>query len=365
MSTIETAPDKPKPSPRIGLVSGIHDFTYDDHRRTWEQVKNGNLDSYVWNREVAQLIASESYSSGEPLVLAIDGIYPILQAQLLTPADPEMKLISRWASLPARPSRLSSQNEVYVVAGDFAPPIKGYGRNQLSEAEEKWRLSHVLENTLLAVSVLGIMNSRAIMEKRISRRGFLKNSAKVAGIAAGLTFARTLPRFLGPLISDRDLHEFFQEIDSIVSPRLFRSEWLDGRTALLMTKLEETAESGYIPEESAEYVLLMGNSHQDRYPQFRQQGNRDHAIKIFAQETIDITRMIYARTNNISIADVPPEALNRMLDYFSAIEIFKVTDPGDFPIASGGLGQFFTDLASFKSQKIEGIIKDLRPQANL
>jgi hypothetical protein len=375
-------------SSAIHFEPGTHPLTDNDIAAVYTNFTQGNLDAHGWNKEVGERIASYAYNA-PALMLTIDGLEPLPHTPTrLYSSLQEAGIL--WTHLPARPNQLHHSGEVYVVKGDNylripqtvlpdgIEPINLFKQMDAQNAADlenanNVRLEAIGEETA-GIAALGLalwsaskLLSPSAMKQQMTRRRFLSNSIATAAATAtaGSILRIPLPNMIADMPSE-PTEEFLQTVANIVRPRITRSVFIDGRTALLLAKAEDaqTALVGEIPQMTN--VVVMGDAHTDIEPTYlRDKSGRDHAIAAFAQELLSIAKQVYGSYYHVSPDQITPQATQSLLKYVSQVDVVKVTDPDGSsfqPYFPRIADKQITLYKSFNSPQVEEAISQLRPQ---
>ncbi len=354
----------------------------------YSDFRQGNLNAYAWNTEVGERIASYAYNA-PALLLTIDGLEPVLPSQkpLDTPLT-EAGII--WTHLPARPNKLNHTGQAYVVRGDtlfwqipqavipdlkdparFYPQMDAKVQTDAQNAERTYDTAIAGETAGIASLGLVLWGASKLLapsatSQQLSRRRFLGNTLKLA-LATAVT--GSLLRY--PLsnitagAANEPTKEFLQTIDNIIRPRLTRSTFVDGRTALLLAKAED-AQDQLRGEVEPTNVLVMGSIHADMAPTYVQEkGERKKAIAAYAGELLDTAKLVYASFFHLSPENIPPQVTQSLLNYVSQVDIVQVTDPGGSsfqPSIAQNIDKQVSLYKSFHSPQVEAAIAHLLPK---
>jgi hypothetical protein len=372
----------------IHFEPGTHAQTDSDHLKLYQSFANGNIESFDWNKEVGERIRSYEFTA-PALLLTIDGLAP----QPASPYPfftPHQEATFTWVSLPARPNKLNQAGKVYVVKGDtdfyrlpqaILPNVQEPDslKQQMDIQQKSDDKNAVqLDQNALAGETIGVGAIGAILwaaskllspssaNQQLSRRQFLRKSIATA---TGIAVAGSMLRFALPeataVVPNEPTEEFLQTVSNIVRPRIARSTFIDGRTALLLAKAED-AQANLTNAAQVQNVVIMGDEHADMAPTYMQdKKQRNTAIAAYAQELLAAAQQVYGNYYHLSPDQIPPQVTNSLLDYVSQVDIVEVTDPGgssfqpNFPSI---VDQQFTAINRFNSPQVEEAIKDLRPK---
>ena len=346
----------------------------------------GNLDAHAWNTETVQRIISYAYDA-PALLLTLDSLEPVPPNQ--KPLNtPRQEASTVWIDLPARPNKLNHTGKVYVVKGDSyqlqipeavlpnAKDLSGFSQ-QMSTIVQKEAYNDIsaeanaiLEETA-GIASLGLLLWGAskfirpsIPMQTISRRKFLERAiiATTATTVIG-SLARLTTSNIAAEASNEPTEEFLQTVGNIVRPRLVRSTFIDGRTALVLAKAED-AQAISADLLQATNVILMGNRHMEMAPTYLQdREERNTAIVAYAKDLLDTAKQVYISYFHISPKSIPLQVTQFLLNYVSQEDIVEVTDPGGLsfqPNVTQSIDKQVTLYKSFHSPQVEEAIKPLR-----
>lgn len=264
----------------IHFEPGVHPFPLTDvilGHPTVEQIRNkfvaGDLTAHAWNPQIARRMRQYS-----PYVLGLDSVNG-LNAWSETPIA--------WPWLPGSPKEMSGRDTIYVVGGDilhhqFIPTkeanqagwdkVADYTKNILG-------VEAVGGHILLPVSLM-ILLSR--LEKRVSRRNFLRLGAGVGALSLAAFLGKLMPlmQSYSPTPSTEDLSQIINKINK----PLTKSIWLEGRTALVISKTMDAMKELNLPQ-GANGSVVMGFPHAYEVGDLLTDKHaRMEAIKKYAQE---------------------------------------------------------------------------------
>ncbi len=300
----------------IHFEPGIHPRTESDAATVYNDFSQGNLDAHGWNTEVGERIASYAYTA-PALLLTIDGLSPVPQSPhpLFTSLQ-EAGII--WTHVPARPNKLNHTGQVYVVKGDIdydrlpqtvLPDVKesvSLYQQTMNIEEIEGENANQVHNTAIAGETAGIaalgaalwgarkLLSPSATNANISRRQFLRKSLAVAtSVATAGSLLRLETPNITASVPNEPTKEFLQTVDNIIRPRLARSTYVDGRTALLLAKAED-AQATLSEFSQATNAVVMGSLHADIASTYIQdKSERSKAITAYAQELLEVARQVY------------------------------------------------------------------------
>lgn len=382
----------------INFEPGYHPNTDEERTALNNAIKLGDLTAHGWNPEVKERMEKRAFDK-PALVIASDG-----DTASPFPGDKDFyfNIVSRafqtWAGFPGRPNELNHTGIVYAVRGDTENnwvPAVALGDAKIASAsidvdseytfasDQALLRSKSIETVLRPIVFIGIMlGSNEVAKKvshlmplkierprpdRMSRRDFLK----IVGVLAGAFFMATTTdigstaQTKSTFAQDDFSKTFWQRIDEIASAKLFKPTWVDARTGMLFSKMEDVQAAGFALPQGTEYDIVMGAGHNtDQNSMHRDKKARAATINDYAKSMIKDGKIAYSIFTGVSINQVPDAAINRLLDFMSLTELVKVTDPGG-PDKQRDLMQnltsYFTSIATFHSPQIEDTIKSLRP----
>ena len=357
----ETTITQEIPSGRpIHFEPGLHELSPEKWNELYVRVWNGDLDVHDWNPEVANRIATYAFNA-PALLLAIDG-------QAAGTDD----FVNTWLGLPARPNLLNHGNSVYVVKGDLV--ASGFKENSDNAFNSiYWQYSVEAVTGLIMLAVMHeitpekpqIQNSTSARSPLITRREFLKTlGVTVGGVALMSPLAQLLIKFSTILPKDEDLKSFLQKLDTLISPKFLHSDWLDGRTALLMAKSSDAQSMLPNDIQDAEYAVVMGFAHSSSADEFKNKDKRALAIRRFAESYIQTGKEVWASSHHENIKQVPTSTTNSLLDYFCQFQVQKISDPGSHsfdPRIPSECKKYVATVGTYVSQEVFEVVRDLRP----
>ena len=211
--------------------------------------------------------------------------------------------------------------------------------------------------------------SPLFVNKKISRRQFLDKTIKTATgtLVAGSLLRYELPN-IAAIVPDEATEQFLETVDSIVRPRLARSVFIDGRTALLLAKAED-AQTTLSDLQQAKNVVVMGSAHTEIVSTYLQRKEeRNTAIADYAGELLETAKEVYATYNHVPPGHTPAKVIQTVLNYVSQVDIVKVTDPGGLsfqPNVAHTIDKQVLPYKSFNSPQVEQAIQHLRPSTSV
>lgn len=246
---------------KIYFEPGIHpiDEGYSDSIKT--SFARGDLNASFWNPEVAKRLRTY-----QPHILGLDSVGANRESRFR-----ELDLV--W--LPGSPQQIAGRGSIFAVVGDvhYSGILRGFRADyplkfELDEAENESRNDSIrrgLAEMLIATPVIGALLLISSLDSRttISRRKFLRSgSLTLGGIMLGLTAGRTSP-LIQTFSDESDWNDLLQTITDLTKPFFTQSNWLDGRTALVVAKTKEAMDILDLPD-GAKGVVLMGFPHSFR-----------------------------------------------------------------------------------------------------
>ncbi|KKS04927.1 hypothetical protein A2W45_02220 [Candidatus Curtissbacteria bacterium RIFCSPHIGHO2_12_41_11] len=363
-----------KESYRIHFEPGIHLFW------KWgvdveEKFLSGDLSAHNWVAGSAIARRMREYS---PQVLALDTVISDFDPDIVR-GENEKAHVWRW--LPASPREMSGRESIYVVMGD--PLYQGILRRQVGQesqfADELARLENsaiedyvlklIREEAATYVSTAALISGAIVLAQLRSRRGSQgdgerrgmsrrKFLALAGGIPLLLVGARLSTPMMASIAPFERMTDFFQGVMEVTRYRFSHSNWLDGRTAVLISKTEE-AMNILKPPRDASASILMGYPHGYEAPELiRNSQRRAFVTRGYAKEMfVAIDEVVKKVEFDIS----KQEAHEALIDYLSLMDILKVNDPGitrvDNPL--GVIDTTIEHRGHFKSRRIRESLKDL------
>lgn len=236
-----------------------------------KRFNTGDLTAHAWNPQIAQRMRQY-----QPYVIGLDSVTGAFK----TPAND-----ASWIWLPGSPKEMTSREKVYIVGGDLLHfhliGFGSYSKNEIDwgkQLDEKgWKNVNDYATGILAVEFLGehvalplsmllafrlLSRKRAEDDKEIrnpSRRALLKKAVVGIGAFAILSFFGKLT----PLIqsySPTSISEKPTRIMTDTVKPITRSTWLEGRTALVISKTMEAMKRLDVPQ-GAHGSVVMGFPH--------------------------------------------------------------------------------------------------------
>lgn len=313
----------------VHYESGMHVFpiVWDKWDDVAKKYLEGDLSAHMWNPEVAKRIRQY-----QPYVLGLDSLSPAW--------DSKGKGIS-WPWLPGSPTELTGRSKMFVVAGDLlhwqlmegneADPM--YGKLEKAGMEEVGDYAKKAGGEFLGSGILGLLGVIAAlrMESKTTRRGFLKLSLGL--LASGLltsTIGKAAP-LVESFSTDPRFSALSHQITEMTKFNFAKSDWLDGRTALVQSKTEDEIDRlddlGLIPKD-AEGAVLMGFPH--AYEGVKTQADkeaRNQEIRKYAKTLVDV---IYPMALQIGDDKDSPEykqyVTDVILTYMFLVDTYTVDD---------------------------------------
>ncbi len=383
---------------KIEFEPGIHPTKQEEYEALIKAVDAGDLTAHVWNPEVGHRIKARAFDKPS-VVVAIDGLSPKPNTDLgsMWYNDSSINYVT-WAGLPARPSELNQSGSVYVLRGDpddnLVPGITrngaslpegktdpDYKSNYIESSNNSYQTSRKTETILRPAVFLASMFSAGEIRKRLfpnfrinnqnekySRRDFLKIMG-LFGAAIVLAVSPDIGYSAMEAASKSTTDEFkriMQKIDQLASPKLFTENWIDARTGILYSKMEDVFKSGIRFRPGTDFSIVMGDGHNKNQDAMANNiHERNRRILKYGQQIKEFGIEAYAIYRDIPASKVPPEPINRLLSFLASAEVLKVTDPGvksdKKPDFLANLMSYFSPVITYQSPKVEDAIKSLRP----
>jgi hypothetical protein len=341
-----SAQEKRSEAGSIHFEPGLHNSDRSELKKIYQDFAHGDLTAHIWHPEVSERIASYAYTASG-LLLSIDGLAPYPPSSHPVVA-PQQEAINTWISLPARPNILNQTNKVYVLKGDnlayrlpqaILPKVEEPEQlRQQMDAEDQTQSDNasvmiqqsIIEETTSIMTLGAVLwGASKLLERKMSRRKFLGNMIAVgtAGLVAGSILRYPLPDITASLPNE-PTKDFLEVVDNFVRPRLTRSKFSDGRTALLLAKAED-AQNTFAHLSGIINTIVMGAGHGEIAPTYLQdKGERDKAIAAYTGELLDVAKEVYGHYYHISSKDMPTQIIQALSNYLSEVDIVEVTDPG-------------------------------------
>lgn len=310
---------------RIHFEPGMHswfDFQYED---TLRKLLNGDLNAHDWNPQVAERI--HQYS---PHLIGLDSASAYL--------DQGTKTL-RWTWLPGSPRELCGRDSIFIASGDLL-------HWQLSDPNAKsdpmlddlnkigwdnvgsYARGVAIEGTatITATILASVLLFRR--PKEISRRRFLGLSlGLITSVGLALNMGRLTP-VLQSYSTSPDQEGMWQFITESTRPLSTKSNWLDGRTALLITKTREAANILELPM-GADLSVVMGFPHAyEAGALLRNKQARMAVINKYAQELFQDIFPITQKLNYGEDTEEYKQSVRNILASFLTLsEILEVVEP--------------------------------------
>lgn len=292
----------------------------------------------------------------KPQFIAIDSDSPKLDSSILPPHA----IFSK--------SKNFGYSHVYRVRGDCNFGFMNAGEDDLSEYAAESNANFWLENSQSFMELPDLdtkNNSEANMNKwmrivsptiftgflyylafegdqyltrnkNISRRSFLKGGLKVIKYSSLASFLGLLGRkelsTLEARTSNKNVNNIISDLNDKITPEFMHSGWwVNGRTALLIAKMQDSIEYMKKPHDTPASVI-MGTAHDYGSTNLlNSRSARDDSIGLYANNMLDMYLGVFKR-NGMSEADVPTAA-GLFLDYLAATEImaYPLVPQDDYP----------------------------------
>lgn len=350
-------------SRKIIVEPGRHPLTDKEFSAVAGGFKSGNLRIHAWNKEVGERLGKRNTA-----VLAIDSLVPSPDGNLNYASK-----AATWIFLPDRPLSLNKEGVVRVLRGDTMglvtereesdmQNVKNSVQESYEKTEFKRNIANFLEYSLggaLAYAVTTSMVDTAL-KKKISRRGFTKTMLGLGASAFATAFSarRIIPEGAAKSLDDQSL-EILTKITESLKPVLTTDIVTDGRTGIILTKMEEATELGLLSSDQPS-ALVLGYSHLfEANPLQQDLGYRNQKISDYLTK---ITGTITEVLNNYP--HLPKKmVINEYLDSFDSADILKITDPGGPDINPDLYGKVDSAVeleSSFKSKRIKSLTDKFR-----
>lgn len=329
----------------IHFEPGIHTFLNPHARSVVRGFNSGDLTAHFWikGRQIANRMREYN-----PEIVAIDGLTPWLSEL----SGEEKAKRSVWLWLPGSPSEITSRGSLNVVLGDplFSGILPDNGEvdelvkkviNEFINLENNAlkdylvKLSKEEAATFAASAVLisaALVGSRLMRNKDVvkPRRGMSRR--KFLGLMAGASMV-SLARLISPIAASfspqGSVKDFFETVLQPIKYRFSYSNWLDGRTAVLIAKTKEAMDLLEMPKD-AQATVLMGFPHGWEAEEFlNNELKRQKAIREYAEDMLDALYEADEKLGGRSLTEEQRRSDHQFLsDYLSNADVFKVEDPG-------------------------------------
>lgn len=382
--------------PDIHFERAHHALSAVEVQISFNRFLRGDKTEHGWNREVTERMAQY-----KPLFLALDGLTPLQAGEFswipgqnpLPLSDVDKQLL--WFAVPGAPSEINNTGAVSVVSGDVLySTIFPFVRNSKQMPQEALgsldtlerdssgdlfrnpkinELAQLLEMSAedFVIALPMALLARNVLRRpshyqptKYSRREFLKRSIPaVVGAAAllsgtgGLTYGRYEMSTGEPIaytLSERTKDEL-QAIAAIMRPRLARSVYVDGRTALLDAKLQS-----FMQGKQGAGVVVMGAYHD---PDILNTADETTLIHDYAKDILETVDEIFDAQK---VKLDPLERVVRrqaLMHYFAKSDVYTVTDPGGAtinPDLPKNVPQHVRYEGTFQCPQVEQAVSDLR-----
>jgi len=284
-----------------------------------ERASRGDLSVHFWNKGVLERV--QDYN---PLLVASDSF----EGYFSTPGDyKELSMQTKmgaWFTLPGSPKEVSGKDHVYVVAGDAF----GLHPEDLTKYPRLSAVSYAKEDLSMLLLGTSIAAGSLIASKKfergsfgpMSRRTFFKKVALPAAAAVtALPFVRWGSAFGAGQTSEGWMHETFTKVAEATRHRFSETTWMDGRTALLISKAQTASISTLEDDESASVILG-----------FPHLFNAENLLSSKKARLKAIRNYVNMLVDTLHLADVgvTPEEIKRdSAQYFRPVNILKVSEP--------------------------------------
>lgn len=380
-------PEKIKSYPGLHFEPTVHSGP-EDFKRVDDSFDFGDLRAHDFNPESA-----ERMSEYQPVLVALDGAFPVSNSRLNSPGNNEAKVT--WIMLPDRPLKFNKKGEVYIVQGDLmfyyqsilnlsvpdtatmevrgqkslyeqVSALEGEYRNeQISELVKAQKLA-ALSQKAAAIALSGMITLHALPSivnppEGISRRRFLAYSAG-AGLSIGLALSPPIPtaaREVALTATSERKKDLFQSIAQIFKPRFGQHDLLNARTALLIAKTQDSIDFLNMPADTPAAVVMGANHLYEAGNLMNNPQARAQAIDLLVGRLVKSFDQVIEKFPRLPKKD----ARNSLLDYVTAVDLTKVIDPGGpdlNPDLKRIVDQLVIPVASFKSPQVEATISQYR-----
>lgn len=391
----------------IHLEFGIH---REKDPRPWypgndgyiERLNSGDNEFFFWEG------IKERLSSYSPDMLVIDSLIPYTTTNFLNdypdyssmPKNPTTHLSPKtdaWYYLPARPRDINKNGEVLIVAGDVIPnrfevPRSYWGtildegliqkerssfEHSSNEEVSKIKRDYDSErvNRGVAFSALGLLASAIVQapmlesKEPLNRRQALKKIGRyLGGISVG-ALSEGIVRNTATEIALRSPNEAIANIAEEIadlSKVVPDNSFIDGRTALLISKMIDAKGLGLLPE-SSEAAVIMGNDHIHNASKIME--NREFRMKLIGEYYKDMR--IFLQKACDKLPNVDKRYVDDYLDtIFTYYDILSVSDSGEEQVEN--INEFTNRnvkyVNSYSSNEIReaiNLVKDNTPDQTL
>ena len=330
----------------ITFQPGIHPTTDDEFKTIWNNLyTHGYIRPSIWNQEVAERV-------GKVSILAGDGASPSDD-----PTDEEKVLA--WELLPDRPSKISaSGNKVLFLRGDTyystitgsfptadIKRIKEAAFENLANRDEssaplslEVQAAYAKEAGVVALAVVSaaLLLNKALHRsgssgeptRPFSRRALIRKGLGFGGATvltmSGLTglFNQAIPAAaISPVDGLRKFFEIMSEAP-VLDLHDQSSLYLNARTALLYTKLEDAMDDLDLPQD-ARAAIVMGDGHLvGARDVLNSRTLRTKLIREYAKLMIHLVKQMVGNT-------VDDETIRiSVTEQLAKYDVLEITDPG-------------------------------------
>jgi hypothetical protein len=179
------------------------------------------------------------------------------------------------------------------------------------------------------MGILAIIASTRL-DKRTSRRGFIKKGLKLFGVGTGLaTIGRAAPS-ADSYSTSPELSTVFQKITDLTKFKASSSSWLHGRTGLLYTKTKEATERLINLPAGSQSSVVMGWPHTYEATNITENDNaRDKFILDYAQSFFqDVYPLIMEGQSELQDNEEYKQSIKDTIALlFSLVDVYDLNQP--------------------------------------
>lgn len=326
----------------INIEPGVHPTHEDEQQKVFDATEQGDANSHAWNSAVRRRI-----STYRPSVIAVDSACPVINTEEI---DFAYKA-ALWTLMPGKPSELNDTEEILLVAGDNV-----YGGPDPNTLTRTLIRSSVLYGSTYAGAKIAMATydrlksdprklgsseaevydwekveaseaeQDATKTKQMTRRTMLGIMGGAFALATGLSsrFAAESPfGFATDTMAEVDTR--YSKIDPDHAIDLDGSyDYVDGRTALLIAKLQETLSLKGVKDPAA---LVVGDAHLSKASlllgdaKAREEYIRRHSELVINDAKKDIN--FFAEPSNTD------QRAQRALEKQTRTQVYRVREPSE------------------------------------
>jgi hypothetical protein len=355
-------PERQSRTPQIELVSGIHCVTSRQYGEVHNRVLAGDTSVSYWNPAVGTRLRQIN-----PSLVTVDSSPSISGGP-----NSHSRL---W--LPGNPSDISDHATMNVLFGDvlykgFMFPdgdIRNLDTNSIeyrifrdlgkfeNSAVQECIAKAFGESGATVLGGLGLIHA-ALQDK--SQPASLIKGVVGAGLL-GLAVARSVP-VLDTYSTNTNLSKKLQTLTHLTRPHVFKSKWLDGRTAILISKtLNAMDELKLGDKEKA--AIVMGFPHMYEAKNLLQNTRkRQSTIHAYARDMADkVGRLVHSYKDDLFRDDRDEQYfLDFLMTYIAMGDIVEVSDlPKNTPTTYEDIAASRKTVKKYIGSEVAEVVKDI------